>query len=90
MLPRLGTTAIAAASAVGLYGFSEARKRGPAPIETKEREAAALIERAMAIKGIPGLAVAVSVDGRIVWEQGFGLADIETGAKCTARFAILP
>ncbi|VDM52360.1 unnamed protein product, partial [Angiostrongylus costaricensis] len=36
------------------------------------------------IAGIPGLSVGVSVDGRTVWREGFGFANIESGSRCTA------
>ena len=31
----------------------------------------------------PGLVVAVSVDGRLVWSEGFGYADVENGVPCS-------
>ena len=39
---------------------------------------------------VPGLAVAVSVEGKIVWSEGFGLADVETKRPVTptTRFRI--
>jgi len=39
----------------------------------------ALIRRAIE-SGVPSIAVAVAKDGRIIWEEGFGLADRERGA----------
>ena len=32
--------------------------------------------------GSPGLVVAVSVDGNLVWSEGFGYADVENRVKC--------
>lgn len=57
----------------------------PAPKETPgvgdtryahaiETSRAILLERA---KALPGIAIAVAVDGRIVWTSGFGWADVE-------------
>ena len=40
-------------------------------------ESRQLVWARMAEVGIPGLSVAVSVDGRTVWAEGFGMADIE-------------
>lgn len=39
----------------------------------------------MAANNIPGLSVAVSIDGQVVWSEGFGYANIETGTPVTAR-----
>ncbi|KHJ98230.1 hypothetical protein OESDEN_01782 [Oesophagostomum dentatum] len=35
------------------------------------------------IAGIPGLSVGVSIDGNVVWREGFGFANIESGSRCT-------
>ncbi|KAJ1521002.1 hypothetical protein ONE63_002715 [Megalurothrips usitatus] len=35
--------------------------------------------------GIPGLCVAVSVNGETVWTEGFGYADVENGVPCTPK-----
>lgn len=37
----------------------------------------ALIDSLMAVQGIPGVTAAVGVQGRIVWSDGFGYADLE-------------
>ncbi|KAF8784921.1 Serine beta-lactamase-like protein LACTB [Argiope bruennichi] len=34
--------------------------------------------------GIPGLVVGVSIDGRTVWKEGFGYADVENRVLCTS------
>jgi CubicO group peptidase (beta-lactamase class C family) len=36
-----------------------------------------LIEAVMEESGTPGMSVAVGIDGRIVWSEGFGYADVE-------------
>lgn len=36
-----------------------------------------LVEDLMTQQGIPGLSVAVAVDGAVVWSEGFGFADLE-------------
>lgn len=53
----------------------------------KSRE---IIEKTMAAQSIPGLSVAVSVDGKIIWSEGFGFADLENNLKVTpaTRFRI--
>lgn len=40
--------------------------------------------------GIPGLSVAIAQDGQIVWDRGFGLADVEsnTAARADTPYAI--
>jgi len=43
------------------------------------------IRRSMDAEHVPSLAVAVARHGRIVWEEGFGLADVERGIPATAR-----
>lgn len=37
----------------------------------------------MTTNNIPGLSVAVSIDGQVVWSEGFGFANIETGSPVT-------
>jgi CubicO group peptidase (beta-lactamase class C family)/D-alanyl-D-alanine dipeptidase len=45
----------------------------------------AFVEHEMEDKGIPGLAVALVDDQRVVWARGFGLADSASGEPATAR-----
>ncbi|MDQ3696963.1 MAG: beta-lactamase family protein [Gemmatimonadota bacterium] len=45
--------------------------------------ARAIIRDSMAAGRVPGLSVAVAVDGRVVWSEGFGLADVESGVPVT-------
>ncbi|MGD9562433.1 MAG: serine hydrolase domain-containing protein [Pyrinomonadaceae bacterium] len=49
-----------------------------------------LIIRTMAAQKIPGLSIAVAVDGKTVWSKGFGYADLENNLKATpaTRFRI--
>ena len=35
--------------------------------------------------GSPGVSVAVSMDGKLVWSEGFGFADVENRVLCSAR-----
>lgn len=48
---------------------------------TKSQE---IMHQHMAKIGIPGATIAVSIDGKIVWAEGFGLADVEN------RVPVLP
>jgi CubicO group peptidase (beta-lactamase class C family) len=43
-----------------------------------------VVVRRMAEVGIPGLSIAVAVQGEVVWEEGFGYADVEN------RVAVVP
>jgi serine beta-lactamase-like protein LACTB, mitochondrial len=49
-----------------------------------------IVRAALAEQNLPGLSVAVGVDGGIVWAEGFGLADLETQAPVApeTRFRI--
>ncbi|KAL0269714.1 UNVERIFIED_CONTAM: hypothetical protein PYX00_007353 [Menopon gallinae] len=38
--------------------------------------------------GAPGVVVGVSVDGNVIWEEGFGYSDLEQGAHCHADTAM--
>lgn len=50
----------------------------------------AVLRTLMTAQGIPGLSVAVIVDGDIVWSEGFGFADLENRVPATplTRFRI--
>jgi CubicO group peptidase (beta-lactamase class C family) len=41
----------------------------------------------VAEQNLPGVSVAVGIDGDIVWAEGFGFADLRTGARVTPRHA---
>ncbi len=43
----------------------------------------ALIDSLMRARNLPGLSIAVSVDGEVVWSEGFGYANIEQGTMVT-------
>uniref|UniRef100_A0A7I4YPQ0 Beta-lactamase domain-containing protein n=1 Tax=Haemonchus contortus TaxID=6289 RepID=A0A7I4YPQ0_HAECO len=55
----------------------------PLSLEARKQKARNAIVRQMVIAGIPGLSIGVSVNGRIVWRQGFGFANLESGSRCT-------
>lgn len=42
-----------------------------------------LLRRRMEEAGAPGLVAAVSVDGKMIWAEGFGFADIENNVRCS-------
>ena len=44
---------------------------------SKAEEHARAVAKELLTRGIPGLAIAVAVDGRIVYSEGFGFADLE-------------
>uniref|UniRef100_A0A1I7S6X8 Beta-lactamase domain-containing protein n=1 Tax=Bursaphelenchus xylophilus TaxID=6326 RepID=A0A1I7S6X8_BURXY len=77
---------LAAASLVGISqtnGFQGQFRESSYSVETKRaQKATELVERWMKVSGTPGATVAVSVDGRLVYSQGFGLADVENSSKC--------
>ncbi|KAK6750836.1 hypothetical protein RB195_002666 [Necator americanus] len=52
-------------------------------LEAKKKKARQLIERQMVVAGIPGLSVGVTVNGHVVWREGFGFANLESGSRCT-------
>ncbi len=70
---------------------SLATAQGPAPLPTSKIEA---IERAltaeMSRRGIPGLSVAVALDGEVRLANGYGLADVENNvpAKATTLYRL--
>jgi serine beta-lactamase-like protein LACTB, mitochondrial len=41
------------------------------------------IRAILAAQGAPGMSVAVAIDGKIVWSEGFGLADVEQNVAAT-------
>lgn len=44
-----------------------------------------IIAETMAKQQIPGLSIAVSVDGKIIWSEGFGFADLENQIRVTPK-----
>ncbi|MDX2149945.1 MAG: serine hydrolase domain-containing protein [Bryobacteraceae bacterium] len=47
------------------------------------KRARGLVAARMAAENVPGVSVAVGVDGDVVWAEGFGQADLDTGARVT-------
>jgi CubicO group peptidase (beta-lactamase class C family) len=99
-LPRVVRVPLAVAAAVCILPLSSSRvaaQNAPRPHEglaeapAYGRWAAAvdsarqLIHAHMDRLGIPGASVAVSVDGTVVWAEGFGLADVENQVAVQPR-----
>jgi len=83
------TFVIAAAVAVGALCLQTVAIAQSAPIAQGQ---AAAIERAREIVerhreslGIPGISAAVGIDGKIVWSEGFGYADLENRVPASER-----
>jgi CubicO group peptidase (beta-lactamase class C family) len=57
----------------------------PTTVRQAIAQAQALIRDSMTANGIPGVSVAVAVDGRVVWTEGFGFSDVENRVPLTAQ-----
>lgn len=85
-------------AACALPGAAQAQALAPAaptpavaaPHADAIRSARAFLRDSIAAKGIPGLSVAVAVDGEVVWSEGFGYADVENRVPVTplTRFRV--
>jgi CubicO group peptidase (beta-lactamase class C family) len=83
----LGATALPAAAQTSL-GVAEAPGYGRwSDAVDRSRE---LVHAHLERLGVPGASVAVAVDGRVVWAEGFGQADVENRVAVTpaSRFRI--
>ncbi|MDX1577831.1 MAG: serine hydrolase domain-containing protein [Gemmatimonadota bacterium] len=62
----------------------------PDRIEAAAAEGRALVDSLVLARDLPGMQVAVSVEGHIVWSEGFGHADVETRTPITplSRFRV--
>lgn len=65
---------------------------GPADEPQPDSEYRTAIEHSRAVmrelverRGVPGASIAVAVDGKVVWTEGFGMADLELKVPATAR-----
>lgn len=58
---------------------------GAAPLPAQDRwePVRAVIREAMEERDVPSVAIAVSKDGKILWEEGFGWADVENRVAAT-------
>jgi len=83
----VGTPSAASAARAGVIGAALAATAGLGVLSGQSPPSAnhrALIEalrefipRAMKLEGTPGLNLAVALEGRVIWEEGFGFADLE-------------
>ncbi len=48
-------------------------------------ESRKFIEQVMLEQGVPGAQAAVSRNGRLIWSEGIGLADVENSVACTTK-----
>lgn len=69
--------------ALVLLGSCTGGSDGPDPYAGLVRQMRSYIEGRMAAEGVAGLSIALVDNGRIAWAQGFGLADVESGAPAT-------
>ena len=63
-------------------GVQSARVHG-GRLEDAINKSKMLIQQVMVEQGVPGAVVAVSLNGRVVWSEGVGLADVENCTPCT-------
>lgn len=89
---RVAGRLVTAVAALGttIPGGAAAQNNGPyaeAPVANRYvpaiEAARHLIDSVMTAENIPGLSVAVGVDGDVVWSEGFGWADIENRVPVT-------
>lgn len=83
---RLLTTATSLTALGPFVVYSLKRDGDKKPIlhshDHKHSSASTAIRRFMTIHGVPGLSVGISVDGKTVYNKGFGMANVESGGKC--------
>ncbi|KAL3982759.1 Beta-lactamase family protein [Acanthocheilonema viteae] len=48
----------------------------------QRKKAAAIVKHFMVKNGVPGLSIGVSRNGRCIWKQGYGYADVEQLVPC--------
>ncbi|MBE3132360.1 MAG: beta-lactamase family protein, partial [Acidobacteria bacterium] len=81
MSHRLRHTIVLVAIVVGVSAHLAAQT---VPMPAEYRPVRDYIEQGLAAGLSPSVAVAVVKDGRVIWAEGFGLADRERGIKATA------
>ena len=70
-------------SLVAAYSLNAVKCKERNVYEETIKKCRKLLQSSMQRHGIPGAVVAVSVDGRIVWSEGIGLADVENNVPCS-------
>jgi CubicO group peptidase (beta-lactamase class C family) len=78
-----GLAALLAAPIAPSAGLAQASRQGAAIPAAALDSARARIRRLMDSTKVPSLAVAVARNGRIIWEEGFGIADSARNARAT-------
>jgi serine beta-lactamase-like protein LACTB, mitochondrial len=70
--------------------FAQATATVPATTSSKAAEHASVIAKQWLARGIPGFSVTVARNGKIIYSEGFGFADLEeqVPAKPTTKFRI--
>ncbi|WP_416864958.1 MAG: serine hydrolase domain-containing protein [Imperialibacter sp.] len=58
------------------------------PYEVAIAESSRMIDSLMTAEKVPGIDVAVAINGEIVWSQGFGYADLEHEAPVKAGYSL--
>lgn len=63
--------------------YGSAHTGDPSMYDGAVEHARVLVADFMATRGVPGLSIAVGVEGEMVWSEGFGLASVEFGVPVT-------
>ena len=88
-LPALPTAEVLPATA-SAQGFPVATAPSHGPWDATVDSARSVVDLRMDLAGVPGLSIAVAVDGDVVWQEGFGFADLEhrLGVQPGTKFRI--
>ncbi|NNE98521.1 MAG: beta-lactamase family protein [Pyrinomonadaceae bacterium] len=54
-----------------------------ASVLAQKKQARQIVSKLMVEKNIPGISVSVIEDGKLIWSEGFGFADLEQNVKAT-------
>lgn len=75
---------------VPLHSQTPATAERPRTVADAIAQARRLIQDTMKVLGAPGASITVMKDGRVIWSEGFGYADVEQQVKVTpeTRFRI--
>ena len=76
----LSSTILACSS--GTDSVASAQDAPPIPAEVVDT-VRVWVEQEVIEAQLPGLSIAVAVDGEVVWSEGFGFADVESGSPIT-------
>lgn len=73
-----------------LTAYASAQPATPRPYATAIEGARGEVRTLMTAQAPPGMSVAVAVDGKVVWSEGFGFADLEhqTAASPSTRYRL--